>query len=211
MARQGITQDQVYEAATALREEGTAPTVQAVRNRIGSGSFSTINRHLSEWREENAGQAVADIPDIPDTVQEAFRRIWVRASQSAQEGFDAQREALEAMRQEMERERASMAEEIERLEQALEESGEKAAQLEADLRAAQEDGQEKAGQITALSVENARLDERVKASDARSSELKGQLADLQDKFAEAVKAAQPRKTAKKTVKKKVAPARKPTT
>jgi hypothetical protein len=46
MARQGISKEQVYTAAAELREEGTAPTVQAVRERIGSGSFSTINTHL---------------------------------------------------------------------------------------------------------------------------------------------------------------------
>ena len=40
MARQGISKEQVYSAATALREEGTMPTVQAVRTRLGSGCTS---------------------------------------------------------------------------------------------------------------------------------------------------------------------------
>ena len=113
MARQGISKEQVYSAAAELREEGLTPTVQAVRERIGSGSFSTINTHLAEWKAENAAQAVADIPAMPEKVQEAFTRIWATAARSAQEGFETQREALEAVRKEMDRERASMAEEIE--------------------------------------------------------------------------------------------------
>ncbi len=47
MARLGISEEQVFTAAKELSEEGIAPTVQAVRKRIGSGSFSTINKHLS--------------------------------------------------------------------------------------------------------------------------------------------------------------------
>lgn len=75
MARQGISKAQVYTAAAELREEGIAPTVQAVRERIGSGSYSTINTHLADWKAENAAQAVADIPAMPEKVQEAFNRI----------------------------------------------------------------------------------------------------------------------------------------
>jgi len=76
MARQGITREQVFAAAEELREEGIAPTVQTVRERIGSGSFSTINAHLGAWKEQNAGVAVAAIPAIPDKVQAAFVQMW---------------------------------------------------------------------------------------------------------------------------------------
>jgi chromosome segregation ATPase len=168
MARQGISKEQVYTAAAELREEGTAPTVQAVRERIGSGSFSTINTHLAEWKAENAAQAVADIPAMPEKVQDAFTRIWATAARSAQEDVETQREALEAMRREMDKERASMAEEIERLEKALEETATRAAQFEADLRTQREAAEEKAGQVTALTIENTRLEEQVKAAQART-------------------------------------------
>jgi SOS-response transcriptional repressor LexA len=123
MARQGISKEQVYTAASELREEGITPTVQAVRERIGSGSFSTISAHLAEWKAENAAQAPADIPAMPEKVQTAFQQIWATAARSAQEDVETQREALEAMRREMDKERAAMAEEIERLEKDLEETG----------------------------------------------------------------------------------------
>ena len=67
------------------------------------------------------------------------------------------------MRKEMERERASMAEEIELLEQDLEESTTKAAQLGEDLTQEREAAEDKSGQITELTIENARLGEQVKA------------------------------------------------
>lgn len=175
MARQGISKEQVYTAAAELREEGTAPTVQAVRERIGSGSFSTINTHLAEWKSENAAQAVADIPDIPEKVEAAFKQIWATATRSAQEGFETQREALEAVRKEMGHERASMAEEIERLEGELEETSTKAAQLETDLTAERQAGEEKTGQVTSLTIENARFEEQVKAAQAETRAMKNAL------------------------------------
>jgi chromosome segregation ATPase len=175
MARQGISKEQVYSAAAELREEGITPTVQAVRERIGSGSFSTINTHLSEWKAENAAQAVADIPDMPEKVEAAFKQIWATATRSAQDGFETQREALEAVRKEMERERASMAEEIERLEKELEETSTKAAQLETDLTAERQAGEEKVGQVTALTIEKTRLEEQVKAAQAETRAMKNAL------------------------------------
>jgi chromosome segregation ATPase len=175
MARQGISKEQVYTAAAELREEGITPTVQAVRERIGSGSFSTINTHLAEWKTEHAAQAVADIPAMPEKVQEAFARIWATAARSAQEDVETQREALEAMRREMDKERAAMAEEIERLEGELEETTTKAAQLETDLTAERQAGEEKAEQVTALTIEKTRLEEQVKAAQAETRAMRSAL------------------------------------
>jgi chromosome segregation ATPase len=175
MARQGIKKEQVYTAAAELCEEGIAPTVQAVRERIGSGSFSTINTHLADWKAENAAQGPADIPAMPEKVQEAFTRIWATAARSAQEDVETQREALEAMRREMDKERAAMAEEIERLEKALEETAARAAQFEADLTQEREAGEEKAGRVTALTIEKTRLEEQVKAAQAGAHAMKNAL------------------------------------
>ena len=97
----------------------------------------------------------------------ALTRADLRVSaSSAQEGVETQREALEAMRKEMDRERASMAEEIERLEKELEETTTQATQFEAELTIEREAGQDKAGQVTELTIENARLGEQVKAEQA---------------------------------------------
>jgi chromosome segregation ATPase len=159
-----------------------------VRERIGSGSYSTITNHLAEWRKAHEGQAPVNIPDIPDKVQAAFRQVWSAASLAAQADVETQRRALEAMRREMDREQADMAAEIDKLETALEEttqSGERSAQ---ELEAAREAGAGKDQRISVLTVENARLDERVKASYARGGELREQLERLQDAFAEASKA-----------------------
>ncbi len=187
MARQGISKEQVFEAAAALLEEGAAPTVQAVRDRLGSGSFSTINSHLAEWRREHADQAPANIPDIPEKVQAAFNQLWATAARTAREDVETQRQALEAMRREMDKERADMAAEIKHLEKSLEEAQGTIGKLETGLAEERQGRLAAERQVTDIRIENARLDERAKATEKRAGELKDQLEGLQVQFAEAVK------------------------
>ena len=197
MARTGISKEQVFEAASALLEEGTAASVQAVRERIGSGSYTTITRHLEEWRKENAAQVPAHIPDMPEKVMGAFRQVWATASMAAREDVDTQRQALEAMRREMEQEKADMAAEIERLETALEEAAAAREALDKEREAENAARAQAEEQTAALRLENARLEERAKAAQARGDELKGQLERLEDKLAaQTPKPKQPRRAAK---------------
>ena len=203
MARAGISKDQVFEAASALLDEGTSPTVQAVRGRIGSGSFSTISSHLAEWKAEHAGQTPANIPDMPEKVIIAFRQVWSMAAHVAQEDVDTQRQALEAMRREIEQDKADMTAEIERLEKGQEEEAAKVEKLEAALEVERQSREEAEGQTAKLRIENVRLDERVKAAERRAEEFKEQLESFQAKFAGAVyarerKPSQRKKQATKT-------------
>jgi chromosome segregation ATPase len=184
MARQGISKEQVFEVATALQEEGTAPTVQSVRDRIGSGSYSTINTHLAAWRKEHVGQAPANIPDMPEKVRNAFNQVWAAAAKAAQDDVETQRQALEAMRREMDKEKADMTVEIARLEKEVEEATTKLETAGRDLEAQRKGRAAAEKQVTDLRIENARLDERTKAAEGVADELREQLKTLHERFAE---------------------------
>jgi len=54
VGRTGVTYEEVAEAARALTEEGRRATAAAVRERLGRGSLTTIQRHLQTWREREA-------------------------------------------------------------------------------------------------------------------------------------------------------------
>jgi len=49
MSRQGITREQVFEAAEYLTQAGRNPIWRAIRAHLGSGSADTISRHLADW------------------------------------------------------------------------------------------------------------------------------------------------------------------
>lgn len=86
-----ITKEQVFSAADRLFNEGTAPTLIAIRKELGSGSFSTISGMLAEWKSASRKGDVA-VEEMPDDVQEiveaAGARLWAMALKMARD--DAQ-------------------------------------------------------------------------------------------------------------------------
>jgi septal ring factor EnvC (AmiA/AmiB activator) len=184
VARQGVSKEQVFKAASALNDEGIVPTVQAVRERIGSGSFSTISNHLADWKAENAGRTPANIPEMPDKVMGAFQQVWATAAVVAKEGVETQRQALEGLRREMKQEKSEMKAEINRLEKALEDAQAKAQGLKKELDEEREGRAAMEKQVERVNIENARLDERAKAAETRATEFKEQVDELQTKFAQ---------------------------
>jgi len=60
----GVTAEQVIAAAEAIAAQGDRPSVRAIRDRLETGSFNTIQRYLSEWRETRPliTQAAYELP-----------------------------------------------------------------------------------------------------------------------------------------------------
>ena len=185
MARQGITEQQVIEAAEGLAASGQAVTVSTVREALGgTGSFSTINAHLGKWKEGGGARPVSDVPDMPDPISRAARAFWAVAWKEAQQEVKGEREALDLARRDMERDRRDMAAEIARLEAETATQADELARLRTDLaeQAAAQLRAEEAAQ--SLRVENARLDERAKAADQRGADLQQELTQLHARFQE---------------------------
>ncbi len=139
MARAGVTREQVFEAADALIQEGSAPTVLAVRSRLGGGSPNTITPLLAEWKAQNETKPADNLPVLPASVEGAMRQVWSTAWRDARNLLEVEREALSAASKDIERERMEMLAEIERLdtelERAREEKKSDTAELDTERRA----------------------------------------------------------------------------
>jgi len=97
----GITQDQVNQAADAITTAGERPTVEKIRNQLGTGSPNTVTRMLEVWRQglsERLRQASL-LPDLPDEVGQAMTTLWTQALQhartQARQELQAEQEALQ--------------------------------------------------------------------------------------------------------------------
>ncbi len=99
MARSGIRYEEVQEAAETLLSRGLHPTIQRVRESLGTGSNTTISDHLKRWQREMAEAPKAILPPtIPDVVMTALDPFWKIAVQQAEAAFDEQRNlALQAV------------------------------------------------------------------------------------------------------------------
>ncbi len=84
MGRRGsISEDQVFEAADALVAQGKEVTPTALLGSLGSGSFTTIYKHLSAWEASRATAVTDRAAVIPETVLSAFGAAWRAASAEA--------------------------------------------------------------------------------------------------------------------------------
>jgi chromosome segregation ATPase len=75
MARAGsFGQEEINSVADQLVAEGTEPTIVRVRERVGGGSATTINRYLKVWREARPVKKSASV-EIPSELSILLTRI----------------------------------------------------------------------------------------------------------------------------------------
>lgn len=92
------TQDLVKEAADKLLREGIKPTQQNIRDQIGTGSITTINKALNAWWSE-LGVRLDEVqrnPNIPEPVANSANKLWLQALAYANKELDSQRTAMES-------------------------------------------------------------------------------------------------------------------
>ena len=79
MTRLGITSKEVEEIAENILAEGENPTIEKIRRVLGTGSNSTIAKHLHEWRSNRLilSKNSLSAPNFPpDTVHAAVNTVW---------------------------------------------------------------------------------------------------------------------------------------
>jgi hypothetical protein len=185
----GVQREDVWAAADAVLLEGLKPTIERVRQRLGSGSPNTVGPLLEQWfkhlgrRIQDPG-AFAAPSDVPDPVLQAAQHFWETALAQTRGDFeDRLRQGLAdaVANVESEKERAEIAgaaayetsAKVTRLKAELAEQGALLQQVREELAAERARLQEVR---TALALEKERLvDERHRAAE-ELVELKRQLA-----------------------------------
>lgn len=184
MARTGITKQQVVKAIEELKRRNHPITVSAIRDELGTGSYSTISTYLSAWKEASEQQKIADYPEIPEQIRRSFDDMWRAAWEAAQESVQAEREALTTARTLIEREKEEMAAEIARLESEISDQTAERHKLTETLALKTEAMHKLEKTKNDLELQNARLDERNKSSEQRAHDLKEELEKLHARFQE---------------------------
>jgi hypothetical protein len=91
------TRQKVYAAADQLLEQGLRPTQQNVRELIGSGSLTTINKALGDWWQ-TLGERISrrnQHQELPEAVLNSAGKLWDQALAYAEQRFVEQRSQLE--------------------------------------------------------------------------------------------------------------------
>ncbi len=91
--RRGVQREDVWAAADAVLLAGEKPTIERVRQHLGSGSPNTVGPLLEQWfkhlgrRIQDPG-AFATPAGVPDPVQQAARHFWETALAQTRGDFD---------------------------------------------------------------------------------------------------------------------------
>jgi len=129
-----LTRETIWQAADALDAEGIRPTLAAVRKRLGSGSFTTIQEAMTEWksRQQQAAAAIHEPPpeELTERAAALAGEIWKMARAAADLALVGDRQQIEAEQVEL---RRQVAEAVE-LADALTEESEELKREIADLR-----------------------------------------------------------------------------
>jgi chromosome segregation ATPase len=167
-----ITREQIIQAAEALAAEGVNPSMQAVRDRLGGGSYATISPALRDWRESRQAQtaAVLEMPaEMKGALERAGAELWRTASTLATQQLEAIRAEAQERIAAATQERDEALAEIARHEAALEEQTKTAHQAQAALAEAR-------GEAHRFETESAALAARLDDRQREVEDLKAQLA-----------------------------------
>lgn len=99
MGRIGVSFEEVATAAQQVQGRGKNPTVDNIRLVIGSGSKSTIVRHLRDWREQQGINRSSDAA-IPSELLGLVKGLWERLRDTVeQKAYDYRCQADEQIKQ----------------------------------------------------------------------------------------------------------------
>ena len=86
MARPGITYIEVAEAASRLLGQGTHPTIEQIRRLLGTGSSTTLARHLRQWKNtQSSNQRLAIRENLQEELLSLVKGLWERVLSEAEE------------------------------------------------------------------------------------------------------------------------------
>jgi len=183
MARTGIEEKDVFEAADRLIEAGEIPTLQLIREKLGTGSFATISAHLKKWREQKIQES--PIPEAPEALATALKQIWAAAYREATSLFESARQAAEGERKKLAEENEHLVTEIGKLEASLteEQAHRKTAEDDAAaVKKAQAEGvvllQDTREKLAAATARSESAADRLKEALTRSERLEGEIAAI---------------------------------
>jgi hypothetical protein len=102
MSRLGVNYETVKKTAVSLLSQGLSPSVQKIRETLGTGSNTTIAEHLKIWREEHAKKAIHHLPSgIPSELISPFEVLWQMAMEQAQNQLIEYKKTIESDRETM--------------------------------------------------------------------------------------------------------------
>ena len=192
-----VSRETIWAIADAMDADGMRPTLHAIRKKLGAGSFSTISKAMSEWKERQRTKAQANAEPLPAELVAASNtlaeEVWIAARAAADRALTGERERMEAEHVELREQAAeaaeladSLTEEVERLREQVTAAQTVAAQrdeLLRELESLKAEKQRAADLIALRESEALKANQVERAALDRAAHAEGQIQALQDQLA----------------------------
>lgn len=156
MPRPGITYLDVAKAAATLFEQNIRPSIEGVRQLLGTGSNSTINRHLREWRDKQGNQMECE-QGLPESLLISVKGIYEALKEESSAKIDAiKRDAdktiadLQTQLNEMNSDQSQLMQNKQSLEEAVQVGQEEKSALQRSLDEVKKKGEKQSHEIELL-------------------------------------------------------------
>ncbi|MBT2771192.1 DNA-binding protein [Halomonas sp. ISL-60] len=176
-----ITNKRIHEVANQLSDKGIKPTLNAVREELGSGSFTTIGEAMKSWRDAQKAENNFVEVNIPDSLDEKVKTlissVWKEANQLANDKLNEDRKVLQETRERLEEEASESREAVKILEDEAEQSLEEIGGLRNKV--------EQSDKEKGLLIEkNNKLSQRIAVLEASEKNLAHQLSKSEERESE---------------------------
>lgn len=126
MARPGIDYETVKHTAIKLLSQGAAPSVQKIRETLGTGSNTTIAQHLNVWREKHKSKEIHHLPaNMPKELISAIEVLWQTAMEQAEYQLTSIKQDLDNRQTQLQQERLALEVRVTELKAMLSEAEQK--------------------------------------------------------------------------------------
>lgn len=162
MGRTGVSYEEVAQAAQESQGKGKSPTVDNVRLLVGSGSKTTIARHLRDWRNQQ-GIARGSDGAIPCELLGLVKGLWERLRDTVeQKAYDYQCESDAKVKQ--------IQQQLAQAQQQNAELQKQCHQLEEKMHQQTEINHQLQGALVLEKQENAKISERATSQESHRQE-----------------------------------------
>lgn len=171
-----ITREQVFTIAEKLFEDGRNPTVSGIREQLGTGSMTTINKHLKAWVLLKRESQEKTLPqEILDKCLPVLADLWRFSKQSFDEELATLRQSMTEKVESAQQEAENAFTQVDRLNQQIQ-------SLQAENNTLNSEIVELRTQIKVLDVTSAKEEQRNTTLDERNQTLIAKVTELQTKL-----------------------------
>lgn len=170
MARSGVTYFDVSKAAESISERGETPTVDKVRDQLGTGSKSTIAPLLKRWRTDS-GVITEPQSGLPNDILEVVKSLFDRVNACADK-------RIEQIEQEFKSKQSNFESTITEANNKIQFLSEEKSQLKQELSILKIDSASYLQKIETLSLKLTKSETKLEDYQSRQDELKTSIQEL---------------------------------